>query len=186
MSIGCKSLTDREILALLQNLSHRDATIFQLGLKTGFRITELLSIKIADLFEHNGAMKDILSIAPRFMKGKKRGRSAPLGVETQYILKNYLSDLPKGQTFLFESHRGQLSRSQAWRGIKAAAKEAGLTGKIATHSGRKSLAMRAYKASGKDLVLVQKILGHASIQSTMSYLSIEPENLSAVWKEIQK
>jgi integrase len=183
--VGCKPLTNQEISRLLPYLTQRDATWFQLGLKTGFRISELLSIKLADLFEY-GTLKTELLVARKNMKGKKRGRVVPLSVEAQGILMDYIHTLPKDQTFLFESNRGQLSRSQAWRGIKAAVEKAGLKGKIATHSPRKTLANRAYKASDKDLALVQRILGHSSIQSTIAYLNVEPENLNKVWKEIQK
>lgn len=183
--IGCKPLTDVEVAALCKHLSIRDLTLFKLGLSTGFRITELLSIKIADLYEYNGSLKTQLLVTRKNMKGKKRSRGVPLGATVQGILLQYLPTLPAGQVFLFQSNRGQLSRYQAWRAIKSAAVKAGLTGKIATHSMRKTIANKAYTSSGKDLVLTQKLLGHSNIQSTISYLNIQPEQLSSVWDAVQ-
>jgi site-specific recombinase XerD len=180
---GCKPLSPSEIAALSTYLSSRDAALFHLGLKTGFRISELLSIRIVDLYEHL-ELKTELLVARCNMKGKYKSRSVPLSKDTQDLLRTYLSTLPVNQEYLFESGRGQLSRCQAWRAIKSAALKAGLTGKIGTHSLRKSLAYNAYQASGKDLVLTQRILGHSSIQSTISYLQVGNEQVNELWSKL--
>ena len=48
---------------------------------------------------------------------------------------------------------------------------AGLNGKLATHSLRKSFAQRVYEQSG-DIYLVQELLGHRSVSTTQKYLGV--------------
>ena len=48
---------------------------------------------------------------------------------------------------------------------------AGLNGKLATHSLRKSFAQRVYEQSG-DIYLVQELLGHRSVATTQKYLGV--------------
>ena len=49
---------------------------------------------------------------------------------------------------------------------------AGLNGKLATHSLRKSFAQRVYEQSG-DIFLVQELLGHKSVSTTQRYLGVD-------------
>jgi site-specific recombinase XerD len=186
--LGCRNLSDDEIELINKNLnSHRDRLLFKLGINTGFRISELLSIKIVDLYEFNGELKTELTVSRKNMKGKLASRSVPLSLDLLRALKTYLQATTKYQVFLFDSQKsGQLSRCQAWRSIKQAARQAGLNGKIATHSMRKCLASRAYETSGHDLAITQRILGHKNVSSTISYLQVDQASVNELWKKIQK
>jgi site-specific recombinase XerD len=62
-----------------------------------------------------------------------------------------------------------IARETAWRLIKAVARENEFSGKIDTHSSRKTLARKVYTWSN-DIRVVQRILGHRSLASTESYL----------------
>ena len=55
--------------------------------------------------------------------------------------------------------------------LKTAFTAAGLNGKLATHSLRKSFAQRVYEQSG-DIFLVQELLGHKSVSTTQRYLGV--------------
>ena len=55
--------------------------------------------------------------------------------------------------------------------LKTAFTAAGLNGKLATHSLRKSFAQRVYEQSG-DIFLVQALLGHKSVSTTQRYLGV--------------
>ena len=55
--------------------------------------------------------------------------------------------------------------------LKTAFTAAGLNGKLATHSLRKSFAQRVYDQSG-DIYLVQELLGHKNISTTQRYLGV--------------
>jgi site-specific recombinase XerD len=187
MSIGCKPLSDQEISLISDSMeSLRDKCLFILGVKTGFRISELLSIKKSDCLQYN-KVKASITVQKRNTKGKVASRSIPLTNEVMEVLKSYIQTLPKEQEYLFQSRNGnRLSRVQAWRVIKDAANKNNLEGKIATHSLRKTVAMRAYNESGKDLALTQQILGHKSINSTISYIQVSRESIEELFKKIQK
>ena len=55
--------------------------------------------------------------------------------------------------------------------LKKAFIAAGLNGKLATHSLRKSFAQRVYNKSG-DIYLVQELLSHRNISTTQKYLGV--------------
>lgn len=172
MNTGTRPYTDEEIPQLISELkTPRDKTLLTLGVKTGFRISELLSIKIEHLLEYD-ALKGSITVSKSNTKGKVASRCIPLSEELQGILKAYLNTLPKEQIYLFESQRGKrLSRIQAWRILKEAANSLQLKGKIATHSSRKFFAEKVYKKLEKDIVKLQHAMGHRSLNSTVKYIS---------------
>ena len=55
--------------------------------------------------------------------------------------------------------------------LKKAFLDAGLNGKLATHSLRKSFAQRVYEESG-DIYLVQELLGHRNVSTTQKYIGV--------------
>ena len=64
-----------------------------------------------------------------------------------------------------------MNRQTAHEMLKQAFTAAGLNGKLATHSLRKSFAQRVYEQSG-DIYLVQELLGHLSVSTTQKYLGV--------------
>jgi len=67
----------------------RDTALITLGLKTGFRISELLSLAVGDISQH-GQMVDRVAVARRSMKGKRAGRSVPLHPQAKEALAAWL------------------------------------------------------------------------------------------------
>ena len=63
--------------------------------------------------------------------------------------------------------------------FKKLAKKARLPARYSIHSLRHSYATRLYKASGYNLRLVQKQLGHASISTTTVYSDVMSEDTEA-------
>lgn len=66
-----------------------------------------------------------------------------------------------------------IQRAQAHRIISNAALRAGILNKISCNSMRKTFAMNVYKASGKDISITQKAMGHRSLASTSYYLNAD-------------
>jgi site-specific recombinase XerD len=91
------------------------------------------------------------------------------------MLKVELKDLDPGLPLFMsrvrnhDGSRRAIARETAWRIIKAIARDNELPGAVGTHSTRKTLARKAMTWS-KDIRVVQKILGHRSLQSTECYL----------------
>ena len=75
---GCRPLTDREVLGILRVLrgryAARDRALVLLGIKSGFRISELLSLRLGDVVQHGDVVKRV-TVRRRNMKGKISGRT---------------------------------------------------------------------------------------------------------------
>jgi integrase len=174
--IGCRPLTDLEVNLVLQHLrSKRNKTLFILGVRTGLRISELLSLQVKDIYQ-NGVVLDRVFLQRRNSKGKLSSRSIVLHDQAKSYLVEYLLDSPNHSMPLFPSCRTptkSLDRIHAYRLIRRATEDAGIVGKVATHSMRKTFAKRVYERLDKDLLKTKVALGHKSIDSTISYLSFD-------------
>lgn len=187
---GCRPLTDDEAAAVLTRMAgrfaNRDRALFILGTKSGFRISELLSLRIGDVIQA-GKVVDRVSVRRAAMKKKIEGRTVLLHPDAKAALKSWLDELHASgymtaDDFVFQSRKGSnqpIQKAQAWRIIHQAAANAGLTGKIGTHSMRKTFANAVYERLDRDLVRTQKALGHRNINSTVSYLSFREEDIDA-------
>ena len=169
-----RPLTETEIIAICDNLTClRDKALFIVGLKTGFRISELLSLKLDDVSQLDGTICDSITVKRSCMKGKRSGRTVILHQDAKDILKRYL-DTGEVKNKLFP-----LTRVHAWRIISSAAQRIGIKGTISTHSMRKSFGMNVYNRTGKNVVAAQRALGHVSLASTSHYLSIGQDEVDA-------
>jgi integrase len=173
--IGCRAFNGEENKRMIEALYYeRDRLLFILGVNTGFRISELLSLTRHNV--HNG----FITVERKNMKGKLCSRSVPLSESILGLLKTYIESLPESQMTLFP-----IGRMQAWRIIKRAAKKSNVSGKIGTHSMRKTLASRVYAASNRDLAITQKALGHKNVSSTISYLQVDADAVNAIILNVQ-
>lgn len=179
---GCRSLSDQEIEDVLITLgSIRDRLLFLLGLKSGLRISELLSISIKDILQH-GEVANWVTIAKKNTKGKIESKTLPLTERVRSLAKDYLDTIPNRDSNLplFKSTKSNraISRMQAHRILKDAYNHLKLEGKVATHSMRKSYAHRIHLALGEKIEKTQKAMGHRSITSTVSYLQVDQEEIT--------
>ena len=181
--IGCKPLTDQEIAKMLKVLqSERNRCYFILGLRSGFRVSELLSLSISDCFQY-GQVVDRVTVRRSNMKGKQSSRTVVLHDEAKQALKGYLDTLNSTQEDFQKLKLFPFGRVQAHRLIHGAAEKAQVQGKVSNHSMRKTFCKKIYHALEKDLVGTQKAIGHKSIGSTVSYLSFEQSEIdSAILK----
>lgn len=181
---GCRPLEDLEIKTVLSHLSRpRDKALFLLGIRSGFRISELLSLRMRDVWQNNHFV-DRVSVARAHMKKKTEGRTVLLHPEAKDALERWIILLsgrhPEPEGFIFRSREGgnsAMDRRSAWAVLKKAYASAGLTGKLGTHSMRKTFAKRIHEKLGRDLMKTQKALGHARVTSTVSYLSFAEEEI---------
>lgn len=158
--IECRSISDSLKCPMSKCL-------FILGVRTGFRISELLSLTTSDVTLDKIVLTNIM-VKRRNMKGKQSSRSVILHEEARQALSEYLMPLNLGA----KERIFPISRFVAHRIIRKACKEAGIEGRISTHSMRKNFAMRIYEKTNKDVVATQRALGHASLASTTKYLNV--------------
>lgn len=173
---GMRPLTDNEAQEVMRQLGPRDAALFALGVRTGFRISELLSLKVSDILSPSGQVAASVEVRRKSVKGKTASRRVVLHVQAQAALAAWLKVMAsEGRTMdglLFPSRKGgAITRVQAWRILTSAYRSIGLEGRLGTHAMRKTFANRVYNALERDLLRTQAALGHRQITSTAAYLS---------------
>lgn len=184
---GARNLTEIEIQKVLTTLNgrccNRDRALFLLGVRSGFRISEILSLKLSDVFVGNEIVTHI-AVKRSNMKGKVEGRTVVLHQQAKIALQTWISELLSlggtAEDFLFKSRNGTnqpISRSQAFKLLEKAYRELGFAGTLGTRAMRKSFANCVYEKLNRDLVKTQKALGHRNINSTVSYLSFKSEEI---------
>ncbi|KKN23241.1 hypothetical protein LCGC14_0906860 [marine sediment metagenome] len=198
--IGCRPLTPNEFALVLRAFHGRDELrnrlLFVLGVSTGFRISELLSVSIRDV-HREGRLVQRIRVRRRDMKGGRptpgRARGSRVHARTAILtplarkhLELWLGHLALEGALapdapLFRSRKGTaraISRVQAYRVLRAAFEycELDLTSP-GTHTMRKTFADTMYEALGQNIFKLQKALGHASPSSTVAYLSFNEEEI---------
>ena len=188
---GCRALTDDEVALVSKSFSGtyaaRDKALFVLGVKSGFRISELLSLTVGNVWQH-GQFVERVAVQRRHMKGKTQGRSVILHPEAKGALARWLMTLQRGgtvtpDTCLFPSRKGHnrpLRRGQAWYILCQAYEANGLTGMIGCHGMRKTFGQKVYEKTGRDLRATQYAMGHKSPASTAAYLAVDEQAIDAV------
>jgi integrase/recombinase XerD len=164
----------------------RNRCLFILGVSTGGRISELLGLRLTDVYQNNSPVSDLL-FDRSIVKGKETSRAVPLNSDgilaveeiIMWHQEQYGKPLKKLRP-LFPSRNGQgtlpMSRKSAHLILKDAFNKAGLNGKLATHSMRKSYAQRLYEQTN-DIYSVREMLGHIDVKTTQKYLGVNYSRL---------
>ena len=182
---GCRPLSPEEQKRIFPLLGPRDRALFILGIATGFRISELLSIKIKDVYDGKQIF-DRVYVKRGYIKKKVAGRCVKLNKKAKKAIEELLGYYREKGTLdlnypLFQSQKGKgqkpITRQQASNIFKMLKEKAGLQGKLNTHSLRKTYADRMYRILNRDLFKLQRALGHMNVNSTVSYLSFREDEI---------
>ena len=192
--MSSRPFSEDEYAAIIARLAAegrlRDKLMVTLGCATGFRITELLSLTIGQVWDKDGAAREV-TVARRNLKGGKgahcravRGRRVPLSEPARAAIQEYLGALganPPLDRPLFATSRSAdrpIHRVQAHRILVAVTEACGFDStRISTHALRKTFVARVWRASKGDLIKTQRIVGHASPMTTARYLETDQNEL---------
>jgi integrase/recombinase XerD len=161
----------------------RDRAMLETLYATGCRASEVVNLKLIDLYLDAGFCKC-------FGKGSKQ-RVVPLGRPAIAALRAYIEGNaeegtrpPEGSAeVVFLSKTGRpLTRIHLWALVKKYCKRAGLPKTVSPHTLRHSFATHML-AGGADLRSVQEMLGHASIQTTQIYTHVDRDRLKAIHRQ---
>lgn len=159
-----------------KNNSLRNSTITEVLYSCGVRVSELINIKISDIFFEDFLIK---------VNGKgNKERFVPMSKLSKNMIKDYISSerfniIPKKgyQDFLFLNNRGQnLTRVMIYTILNVAKKGLGFKKKISPHLLRHSFATHLIE-NGADISSIQKMLGHTNITTTERYLHVSKKHL---------
>ncbi len=167
-----------QIVDAVSNLKHK--TILLTLYSTGLRVSELSNLQTSD-FDTKRMM-----IMIRQAKGGK-DRYIPLPEKLLSVLKLYHHKLySSAHIWMFPSAQypqRSLSTRSIQRMVKDAKTLAGLDKKISCHTFRHCYATHMLEA-GVDLRAIQVFLGHASIQTTTTYLHMIKRDLTGLFNPI--
>lgn len=167
------------VIDLSSNEGERNRAMLETLYGCGLRVSELVSVKISDLFFDEGFIKIT-------GKGNKQ-RFVPISPLTQKYIEIYKNEvrphLPIQKEFsdtLFLNRRGkQLTRAMIFTIIKDLAKKINLNKTISPHTFRHSFATHLLE-NGADLRSIQLMLGHESITTTEIYMHVDRKHLNQV------
>ena len=186
--IGVKlpdTLSEQEINSLISAIDlskaegERNRAMLETMYSCGLRVSELIHLKISDLFFDEGFIKIV-------GKGNKE-RFVPIHSSAQNYIMLYINEIrshlsiKKGfQDTLFLNRRGKsLSRQMIFMILKALAIKINLNKKISPHTFRHSFATHLLK-NGADLRAIQQMLGHESITTTEVYVHLDTSYLKKI------
>lgn len=177
-------LTGREVELLLEQpkctdlKGYRDKAMLEMLYATGMRVSEMISLNVADV-----------SLAGAFVKceGNGKFRIIPLYPAAVKALTVYLTDIrPKmvsspTEEALFVNLSGErMTRQGFWKIIKHYQETAQISKDITPHTLRHSFAAHLLE-NGADLHSLQEMLGHSDISSTQIYTQVVKQNLKSVY-----
>ncbi len=154
----------------------RNRVILETLYGCGLRVSELINLKLSDLFFDEGFIKVT-------GKGNKQ-RFVPINLYNMKCIKFYIEEIRSQintqknyEDILFLNRRGkQLTRVMIFIIIRDLAKKAQIHKTISPHTFRHSFATDLL-SGGADLSDIQKMLGHESIITTEIYMHLDKSSL---------
>lgn len=176
------TLTLKEIDKMISNIKLtsktgiRNVAIIELLYSCGLRVSELVNLKISDLFFKESLIKVT-------GKGNKE-RFVPISKLSQKYINNYLNEIRQNHKIkknfedtLFLNERGtNLSRNMIFIIVNKLKKQSNINKKIGPHTLRHSFATHLIE-NGADLITIQKMMGHESITTTERYVHVNKKHL---------
>ncbi len=176
-----KVLTEKEVEQLLAApdehdlIGIRDQAMIELMYAGGLRVTELVTLNVANCNLHQGVLR---------INGKgAKERLVPIGEEAVNRVDHYLKEVrpqllkKNSSENIFVTKRGtRVTRQEFWALIKNYALQAGISKTISPHTLRHSFATHLLN-HGADLRVLQMLLGHSTLSTTQIYTHISSERI---------
>ncbi len=203
MNAGCRPLKTDEVEILNKYFDNspfhkhlnRDYLLIHIGFAIGWRMSELLQIKVSDVWDFkNNRVLDYVRIEKSKVKKKVQSKSSLINDDLKKIIEKYIIkySLPQQEEYLFQSPmliNGKgvpLGYRQALRIVKKHFIQAGLDlSNLSTHTLRKVFCDRVYSALDHDLIATASAMGHKSVNSTASYIQVNKEKVENVLSKLK-
>ena len=168
-----KMFNQDEVASIINKTTNKKhKTMLMLAYSAGLRVSEVVSLRTSDIDSKR------MTIMIRQAKGKK-DRLASLSPVLLVMLREYAKAYqPDKKGFLFEGNNkgGCYSTRSLQEVLQAAKKKAGVLKQGSIHSLRHSFATHLVDR-GTDISMIQKLLGHNSIKTTLRYLHTSNKDL---------
>ncbi len=162
---------------LFRQKNKRDFLLFVFGINSGLRISDLLSLKLGDVKDSRGGLKDDLDI-----REQKTGKTRKVFFNKQikealkyYLEKNDIFDLDR---YLFTKEKSKrnkpITRVRAYQLINKWCKDVGLNCKVGGHTLRKTFGYHL-RMQGISIEQISNLLNHQNIRVTFRYIGISQD-----------
>ena len=179
------TLSENEINEIISQIDlskpegERNRAMIETLYSCGLRVTEMIQLKISDLFFEEGFIRVI-------GKGNKQ-RFVPINSYMIKLIENYKNLIRSGikiqkghEDTIFLNRRGkQISRNMVFMILKDLTEKAGIHKTVSPHTLRHSFATHLLE-NGADLRAIQQMLGHESITTTEIYMHLDKSHLKQV------
>lgn len=178
-----KPIPEKNIYDIIEYLKinnrERDLCLIMLGINTGLRVSDILTLRV----------KDVKNKRSIYIRCKKTNKLQQIEINNtlRNFLDKYIKDKPSYE-YLVKSQKGinqPISRIHAYRILKELCNEIFGIEQVGTHSLRKTYAMKLYSDNNKDIGLVQEALGHESSKDTVKYLGIDKDRVKKATRKIR-
>ncbi|GFE71893.1 site-specific integrase [Chroococcus sp. FPU101] len=153
----------------------RDRALFGICLYTACRINEAVTLRLTDVYNRKGVLRDEIIIRKENTKGKLATRTIPVISDLRSLLMNYY---PSPRTwFLFPGRHGKgyINPDSAARILREACERLDIEG-VSTHSFRRS-ALTQMSNAGIPLRVIQEVSGHRTLDELQKYLEVSPSQV---------
>lgn len=180
------TLTVEEIERIIDSITpytakgRRDRAMLELLYSCGLRVSELISLRMSDLFFGEGYIRVI-------GKGDKQ-RLVPIGSTARERIMMYLDDRREKEkrdtdTLFLNNRGGKLTRIMVFLILRQAVENAGIDKTVSPHTLRHSFASHLI-AGGASIRQVQEMLGHESIVTTEIYTHLDEGRLRSTVEKL--
>ena len=161
---------------------HRNRAIIETLYGSGLRVSELVDLKISDLYFDENMM---------LINGKgDKQRLVPLGAFAKKFIQLYIDNVRilnkisnEDRDTLFLNRNGKkLTRAMIFTIVRQLGQMVGIEKKISPHTFRHCFATHLLE-NGADLRTIQTLMGHESITTTEVYMHLDTQHLSQVLKD---
>lgn len=170
-----------DIADYLRVRSERNYLLFEFGISTGLRISDILKFRVRDFRDRNGKMKEYFRINEQ---KTDKVKMMQIPKDLKGLIKDYVKD-KKDYEFLFKSRNGinkPITRQQAYRILSDAASVFGID-KIGCHTLRKTFGFHIYQKT-KDAAGIMSLLNHSSISETLRYIGIDQDRKDSIIQSV--
>lgn len=184
-------VTDDDLEFTLSGLkganTNRNRVVLMFSHFLGLRAKEMASLKIGDVVDSRGRIKETIRLMAAYTKGGIYREVFLVDPKAQDYLKTYIyserSVNSKDSPLFLSQKGGAFSANTMQRMIGNIYKQAGIN--ASSHSGRRTFATRLIR-NNVDIYSVQQLMGHSSIQTTQEYFASDPNLLKIAVLKLSK
>ena len=162
---------------LYRQKNPRDYLLFVFGINSGLRIGDILSLKLEDIKDNEGNLKDYLTI-----KEQKTGKTRKVFFNKQirealnyYLKKTGIFNLDQ---YLFTNEKSKenkpITRIRAYQLINRWCEDVGINYKVGGHTLRKTFGYQM-RMQGVGIERISNLLNHRNIKVTFRYIGINDD-----------